>query len=74
MKICIRFLVAGLLVVVAACGDDGPGIQEACGNCPEGLVFDACVDAYDACGGVPTRLARNICFDQLGSACDNVTE
>jgi hypothetical protein len=74
MLILIRFLGVGLLVLAAACGDDGPGVQEVCGACPEGLVFDSCVDVYNTCAGVPTRAARNLCFDQLGSPCENIAE
>ncbi|MDH3624961.1 MAG: hypothetical protein OES69_02290 [Myxococcales bacterium] len=73
MLILIRFLVVGLLVVAAACGDD-PGLQAVCGNCPEGPVLDGCEDVYSACAGLPTRAARNLCFDQLGSPCDAITE
>jgi len=69
----IRFLVVGLLVLVAACGGD-PGVQEVCGSCPEGPVFDSCKEVHDACAGVPTRAARNLCFDQLGSPCDAISE
>ena len=69
----IRFLVVGLLVLVAACGGD-PGVQEVCATCPEGPVFDSCEEVYDACARVPTRLARNLCFDQLGSPCDAISE
>jgi hypothetical protein len=29
---------------------------------------------HDACAGVPTRAARNLCFDQLGSPCDAISE
>ncbi len=74
MLILIRFLVVGLLVWVAACGDEVPSVQEVCGTCPEGLIFDGCQEVYDGCAGVPTRTARNLCFDQLGSPCDDITE
>ncbi|MBW1757552.1 MAG: hypothetical protein JRJ80_15435 [Deltaproteobacteria bacterium] len=73
MLILIRILVVGLLVLVAACGGE-PGVEEVCGTCPEGPVFDGCKEVYNACSGVPTRTARNLCFDQLGSPCDDITE
>ncbi|MDH3482983.1 MAG: hypothetical protein OEM16_02045 [Myxococcales bacterium] len=73
MLILIRFLVVGLLVLVAACGGD-PSLQEVCGTCPEGPVLDGCEEVYSACAGFPTRTARNFCFDQLGSPCDALTE
>jgi len=73
MSFLIRFLLVGLLVLVAACGDD-PSVQEVCGTCPEGLVFDGCEEAYNGCAGVPTQAARNLCFDQLGLPCDDITE
>jgi hypothetical protein len=69
----IRILVVGLLVLVAACGGE-PGVGEVCGTCPEGPVFDSCAEVYNACAKVPTRTARNLCFDQIGSPCDNITE
>ena len=73
MLILIRILVVGLLVLVAACGGE-PGVEEVCGTCPEGPVFDSCKEVYNACTRVPTRTARNLCFDQLGSPCDDITE
>ena len=73
MSILIRISVVGLLVLVAACGGEA-GLEDVCGSCPEGPVFDGCVEAYNACSGVPTRTARSLCFDQLGSSCDNITE
>jgi len=69
----IRILVIGLLVLVAACGGEA-GVEEVCGTCPEGLLLDSCEELYSACARVPTRTARNLCFDQLSSPCDNITE
>ena len=71
--IVIRILVVGLLVLGAACGGE-PGVEEVCGTCPEGSAFDSCMQVYDACARVPTRTARNLCFDQLGSPCDDIIQ
>lgn len=73
MGILIRILVVGLLLVMAACGGE-PGFEEVCGSCPEGPALDGCEEVYNACAGVPTRTARNICFDQIGSPCDYFNE
>lgn len=73
VMILIRIFVVGLLVLVAACGGE-PGVDDVCGSCPEGLAFDSCKEVYNVCTRVPTRTARNLCFDQLGSPCDEITE
>ena len=69
----IRISVVGLFVLAAACGGDA-SLDDVCGSCPEGPLLVSCQEVYNACARVPTRTARNLCFDQLGSPCDEITE